>query len=319
MTLPQTSPPAPLLNVNGELLPLEKARVSVSDRSYLYGDSLYEVARTYDGQLIFLREHTERLWKSAALCRMTIDQSPALLEAEMQRTLAHWQATWRASRPLATETLPEAYCRVILSRGEGKIGFSEKARKTPTLYTIWVQAIEPPSAAQLQAGVSLHLSSRLRNDRRALDPAMKSGNYLNSLLAFLEAEERGHADALLVDSQGFLTEGTTFNVFYIKRGIVVTPPLDVGILDGITRRAVLELCRSQGIPTREVRFKPDRLWEADEVFITGTVREIFPVTQIDTQKIGRKNEKGKAGPLTTLLFERFRKRIPHWLEHGLEG
>ena len=123
----------------------------------------------------------------------------------------------------------------------------------------------------------------MRNDPRALDPAMKSGNYLNSLLAYLEAAEAGFDDALLCNAEGNLTEGTTFNIFYVRRGIVATPPLDIGILDGITRRHVIELAAKLGIPVREVRFPHERLYEADEVFMTSSIKEVFRVARVDSK------------------------------------
>jgi branched-chain amino acid aminotransferase len=139
---------------------------------------------------------------------------------------------------------------------------------------------------------------------------MKSGNYLNSLLAYLSAASEGFDDALMVDQQGFLTEGTTYNLFYVNRGIVATSPLDVGILDGVTRKAVIHLCIELGIPCREVRYPKEYLFEADEVFVTSSLKEVLPVLDIDHKRINR----GKPGPVTTRLHEAFQALVRRELE-----
>ncbi len=287
-----------LINVNGELCGPADARVSVYDRSYLYGDSLYEVARSYGGRLYHVEEHLERLYKSAELARLTITRSREELRREIARTHEAWSR-------LPGNRSSEAYCRLVLSRGEGRIGFGLNNLLTPSLYTIIVQKLEPPSSAQFAEGFALKVVERLRNDPRALSPAMKSGNYLNSLLAYLEAVPEGFDDALLANAEGHLTEGTTFNIFYIKRGILVTPPLEIGILDGITRRQVIDLAREQGVRVREVRFPRERLYEADEVFLSSSIKEVFPVTRVDHQAI----HGGKPGPLTQQLHQAFRKTV----------
>jgi len=290
-----TPSPQSVINLQGQLLSGADAKVSVYDRSYLYGDSLYEVIRTYAGKLIDsqMDAHMDRLWQSAQLCRLQIHQSRRELAQECQRALEHFQR-----QPFATE---DAYCRLVLSRGVGKIGFGLGNLLTPTQFAIIVQPIESPTPQQFEKGMSLQIVSRFRNHPNALDPAMKSGNYLNNLLAFLESSENGFDDALLCDADGFVTEGTTFNVFYVRRGILCTPPLPVGILDGITRRTLLRLARELGIEIRESYFDRNRLYAADEVFATGTVKEIMPVTRVDHQKIGT----GVPGVITRKLRSAF--------------
>lgn len=296
-----------IFNVNGQIIggpeAAQKARVSVMDRGYLYGDSLYEVLRTYDGKLFGVTEHLDRLEKSAQLCRMTIGQPLETLRDQMQRTLEAFQAQ-------SSSTKQETYLRIIVSRGEGKIGFGLSCLTTPTLYVMIAQPLEEPSAAHISKGLHLQISKRIRNSTRALDPAMKSGNYLNSLLAYLEAASENYDDALLCNDQGHLTEGTTFNLFYARRGILATPPLEIGILDGITRRRVIDLARSLGLDVREVRFPPQRLYEADEVFVTSTIREVCPVTRIN--KAGIRN--GKPGSLTLKLREAFQREVRNELK-----
>jgi branched-chain amino acid aminotransferase len=298
-----------LVNIDGKiqgspghgLASLEDPKISVFDRSYLYGDSLYEVVRTYDGIPTFMKEHLDRLALSGRLCHMELEPLLPVFEREMIRTVAEF-------RKLPGKHDTEAYCRIVVSRGVGRIGFALNCLESPIRFTIIAQPLNPPDEQAFEKGAALSVVKRVRNSPKALDPAMKSGNYLNSLLAFLEAHEAGFDDALLADAQGFMTEGTTFNLFYVKRGIVVTSPLEVGILDGITRKHVIELARKHGIPVREVRYPPSRLQEADEVFLSSTIKEVFPITRIDRTRIG----KGLPGPVTRRLKALFDAEVPRW-------
>jgi branched-chain amino acid aminotransferase len=271
-------------------VPVSEANVSVYDRSFLYGDSLYEVVRTYQGKPFRLKEHLKRLEKSAALCQMTFSQPIAEYEREILRSIDHF----RAQPGKAHE---DVYCRIVISRGAGKIGFGLKNVETPYLYVIYVEPISMFPNKPFDEGGKLQISKRTRNLPNALDPAMKSGNYLNSLLAYLTAAADGYDDALMLDYQGFMTEGTTYNIFYVNRGIVATSPLDVGILDGVTRRAIIDLCVELGIPCREVRYPKEYLYKADEVFVSSSLKEVLPVFDLDGKKIGG----GKAGPVTKML------------------
>ncbi|MBC7690757.1 MAG: aminotransferase class IV family protein [Methylotenera sp.] len=285
-----------LVNVNGDIHSADKATVSVFDRGYLYGDSLYEVARSYDGIFLHLDDHLYRMEKSAELCHMVLGQPTELYHSEIYRTFAEF-------RKLPGHAKTEAYCRILVTRGVGKIGFGLNCILTPTQYVIIVQPVEPPSEEQFNHGMNLQISKRLRNDARALDPAMKSGNYLNSLLAYLEANAQDCDDAVMCNSDGHITEGTTFNIFYIRNNILATPPLDIGILDGITRRQVIRIAGEMGLPVREVRFPRERMDEADEVFMTGSVKEVFPITRIDGKPVGS----GKPGKLTREIAKRYRQ------------
>lgn len=286
-----------LVNLNGEILPALEAKVSVYDRSYLYGDSLYEVARSYHGKFFKLEDHLIRMESSAKLCRMALSQSRQEFQKQIQATFASFR---KLNGPKA-----EAYCRIVVSRGTGRIGFALSNLSSASQYAILMQPVDEfvPTPEKFERGMSFQIAERLRNDRRALDPAMKSGNYLNSLLAYLEATSEGFDDALLCNSEGHLTEGTTFNIFYVRNGIIATPPLDVGILDGITRRHVIEIATRLGIPVREVRFPAERMYEANEVFMTSSLKEVFPVTSVD----GRRIDDGKPGPITRRLAEAYRK------------
>lgn len=283
-----------LINLNGEIIPISEAKVSVFDRSFLYGDSLYEVVRTYQGKPFRLKEHLKRMEKSAALCQMKLSQPASLFESQILRSI-------EAFRKQKGHEQDDVYVRIIVSRGSGKIGFGLGGIETPTLYVIIVEPISLFPNKKFSTGAKLQISKRIRNHPKALDPAMKSGNYLNSLLAYLTAAEAGYDDALMLDQQGFLTEGTTYNLFYVNRGIVGTAPLDVGILDGVTRRAILNLCIEMRIPLREVRFPKNYLYEADEVFISSSLKEVMPVLNLDGKKIAN----GKPGQVTTALAKGF--------------
>ena len=287
-----------IINLNGQIIPMDQANVSVFDRSFLYGDSLYEVIRTYQGKAFRLKDHLARLQHSGSLCHFQCSQSMEEYEREVLRTIS----AFRAQKGLENE---DVYVRLIVSRGAGKIGFGLGSIETPTLYVIIAEPISMYPNKPFEAGMSLQISKRMRNHPEALDPAIKSGNYLNNLLAYLSAADAGYDDALMLDYQGFVTEGTVFNVYYVKRGIVATPPLDVGILDGITRRVIVNLCVQLGIPCRETRFPKEYLYEADEVFISGSVKELVPVTHIDGKKIGT----GKGGPVCRQLISAFRDHI----------
>jgi branched-chain amino acid aminotransferase len=292
-----------ILNLNGKIIPLADANVSVFDRSFLYGDSLYEVVRTYQGKPFRLKEHLERMQKSAALCQMVFSQTSAEYEAEILKSIA----AFRAQPGHAND---DVYARIIVSRGSGKIGFGLGNLETPTLYVIMVEPISMFPNKPFEQGQKLQISKRVRNHPKAVDPAMKSGNYLNSLLAYLSAAAAGYDDALMLDQQGFMTEGTTFNIFYVNRGIVATPPLDVGILDGVSRRAIIDLCVKLGIPCREVRFPKEYLYAADEVFASSSLKEVLPVTQLDEKKING----GKAGPISHKLKDAFDDLVKKELE-----
>lgn len=283
------------VNLNGKILenPLSPA-VPVFDRSYLYGDSLYEVVRTYKHRFLYMEDHLMRMAKSAELCRMPLSHSLSHYRDECEKTLAAFQALPGMSKV-------EAYCRIVVSRGTGKIGFGTENVVTPTTFAVIVQPLNPPTAEQWEQGFRYKIVDRIRNDKRAQDPAAKTGNYMNSLLAYLEGAVEGFHDSLLLDSQGFMTEGTTFNLFYIRRGIIATSPFSSGILDGITRKHVIALAREYGYEVREVLYPKERLYEADEVFMTSTIKEVFPVVQIDHQKIAN----GKPGKITRELKRLF--------------
>lgn len=299
-----------VINVDGEIFSgpgaFQKATVSVFDRSFLYGDSLYEVARTYRGKPFGLSEHWDRLWESARLCKMDLPFGRDHLEAETLRTLDVFQRNFPGT---------ETYIRVVVSRGIGKIGFAVQNLQSPPTVVLLLQPLEPPTKKAYQKGMRLRISERLRNPPEALTPAMKSGNYLNSLLAFLEAQEKGDEDAILCNSEGFLTEGTTFNLFYVKNNVLHTSPFEIGILDGITRRLLIAAARKNGLGVRVVRFPPDRLFSADAVFVTSTIREVFPVGSMDGKRLFKE---GAPPAIVKKLLALFRAEVSHTLKLPLK-
>jgi branched-chain amino acid aminotransferase len=287
-----------IISLNGKIVPLEQAKVTVFDRSFLFGDSLYEVVRTYNGQPFRLRAHLERLERSAQLCQMTLHQTSETYRDAILQAISAFHA-------LPGQAGAEVYVRLIVSRGSGKMGFGLKNLETQTQYTIIALNAASLAPGPFDLGTKIQVSPIRRNAPEALNPAAKTGNYLNSLLAYLGAAKEGLDDAILLNADLHVTEGTTFNIFYANNGIVATPPLDIGILEGITREFVLEICKELQIPTREVRFPVEYLLESDEVFVSGSVKEILPVTHLGENRIGN----GKPGPITKRIHARFIEKV----------
>ncbi|HEY3446580.1 MAG TPA: aminotransferase class IV [Myxococcales bacterium] len=287
-----------IVNLDGTLVAPEQAVVSVFDRGFLYGDSVYEVVRTYRGVLFELPAHLDRLAESARRIALELPWPVPRLAAESKRTV-------NASGN------PESYLRIVVTRGEGELGLDPALARGGRVVLIAQPLTTPPPEAY-RSGVTLALvgaEATGRHLREAIDPAAKTGNHLNAVLAMKAARERGAYEALLVDAQGRVTEASSANVFAVRRGELATPPLGAGILEGVTRRVVLALAQQIGIPAAEAELWPDDLCRADEVFITSTTRELVPVTHLargekDTVTIGS----GRPGPVTLRLLEAFRAR-----------
>ncbi len=254
-----------LTNLDGVIAPT--AVVSVLDRSFLYGDSIYEVIRTFNGRPFGVQEHLDRLRQSAAYVYMDIPWSDAHIHTELERTLA--AAGWL-----------ESYIRIVVSRGtETEISFQPSPDLKPHLLIIVAEIAPKPVLPE--TGVHLAIISRLRNDRRALSPAAKTGNYLNNILARIEAQQQGADDALMLNAQGELTESTISNFWVIKNGEVWTPPAEAGILQGVTRHFLVQILQNHQIPFKERILKPENLWSAEEAFLSSSVRLLMPVKRID--------------------------------------
>jgi branched-chain amino acid aminotransferase len=279
-------------SVNGEIAPAEEARVSVLDNGFTFGDAVYETLRTYGGRPFRLDRHLQRLRASAA--RLGIEVSPP--DAELRRWVADL---------LARAANPESYVRLIVTRGQGDISYNFDRVKGPTV----VMAVKPFQAYpehHYRDGVDVILSSIRRNHPQSLDPAIKSCNLLNNILAVREAQARGAVEALLLNHAGELAEGASTNVFVVRSGAVITPPLEAGILAGITREVVLELGRGLGLNAREERLPVAALMGADEAFLTSSTRELAPVRTVDGRTIGG----GTPGPITLRLLTAFREEAP---------
>lgn len=254
-----------LTNLDGTIAP--DAHISVLDRGFLYGDSIYEVVRTLGGRPFALLEHLARLRQSAAYLYMNIPWSDAQICTEVERTLA------------AANNL-ESYVRIVVTRGaEEEIGLLPGPELVPHLLIV-VRPIAP-NPILAEKGLHLTLLPRLRVDRRALSPAAKTGNYLNNILALIEAKQAGADDALLLNGQGEVTEATTSNLWILRKGIVYTPVVESGILQGITRQFLLDLLSEGQIAHKEAVLTQEDLWDAEEAFLSSSVRLIAPVARID--------------------------------------
>lgn len=282
-----------LTNFNGAIAPT--AQVSALDRGFLYGDSVYEVVRTFNGKLFGLQEHLDRLRQSAQYLYMDVPWSDEHIETEIQATLN--QANWE-----------ESYVRIVVSRGtEEKISLQPSPQLKPNLLIV-ISAIDPTPRLS-QTGLSLIIPDRLRNDKRALDPAAKTGNYLNNILALLEAQRLGADDALLLNGQGYLTEATTSNLWIVRQGVLYTPVKDVGILHGITRDFIFQILEHRHIPYEEVLLKPQDLEGVEEAFLSSSVRLIMPINQINSQSLPN-----TPGPMTSLIWDDFIRLMERTLD-----
>jgi branched-chain amino acid aminotransferase len=282
--------------IDGGVRPPEEAKVSVFDRGFLYGDSVYETIGTAYGRLFAARDHLDRLERSAERIGLAVPP-----RAEIERAIAE---------TIEAAANPESRVRVILTRGVGKLDL-DPASCSDTRLVVIVFPLGPPTPEMFEKGVAVAIVSVARNSPRAIDPAVKSGNYLNNVLALGEARRRSKAyEAILCAGDGSVAEGSTSNVFAVVGGEVRTPPPEVGILDGITRAKVMGLCRDAGIPLAERRLSPDELRGADEAFITSATRGVLPVTTIDERPVAG----GAPGPVTRRLMALYdalaRKGVP---------
>jgi branched-chain amino acid aminotransferase len=273
------------VHIGGRVCLPEDAKISVFDRGFLYGDSVYETIGTAYGRLFAARDHLVRLERSAE--RIGLRAPP---RAAIERAIAE---------TVAAAGNAESRVRVMLTRGSGKLDL-DPASSDDTQLLVFVFPLGPPTPEMYAKGVAVAIVSIARNNPRAIDPAVKSGNYLNNVLALGEARRRSGAyEAILCAEDGSIAEGSTSNVFVVRAGRIWTPPAAVGILDGITRAKVLELCRDNGLPLDERRFSPDELRGADEAFITSATRGVLPVTTVDEKPVGA----GTPGPVTRRLMD----------------
>jgi branched-chain amino acid aminotransferase len=290
------------VHIEGRVRSPEDAKISVFDRGFLYGDSVYETIGTVAGKLFAVDEHLERLERSARRLGLRVPPRDAI-RAAIHETL---EAAGNA----------ESRVRVMVTRGAGKLDLDPASADDPQLVVI-VQPLAGPSAQMYEDGVAVEIVSVTRNHPGAVDPAVKSGNYLNNVLALGEARRRSGAhEAILCAANGSVAEGASSNVFAVIAGVVRTPGLQVGILDGITRDKVLTLCRARGIPFEEVSFmSPDELRAADEAFLTSAARGVLPVTTVDGRPLGD----GRPGPVTKRLRALYDDLVNAEVQDGRPG
>ncbi len=265
--------------LDGKLVDEQKAKISVFDHGLLYGDGVFEGIRAYNGRVFKLKEHIDRLFYSAKAILLEIPMSPAEL-------IAATLATIKANK------LRDAYIRLVVTRGVGNLGLNPRSCKQPTVFIIAGKIQVYPEALYAK-GMEIVTVPTVRNLHSALNPAIKSLNYLNNILAKIEANNAGVEEAVMLNADGFVAECTADNLFILKRGELLTPPLSAGALYGITRGTVIELATHYD------------LFNADECFLTGTGAEIMPVIKIDGRVIGE----GKPGPLTSKLIGDYKSLV----------
>lgn len=275
--------------LNDKLVAKEDAVVSVFDHGLLYGDGVFEGIRAYNGLVFKLKEHLDRLYESAHTLMLEIPMKPAALEKAVIQTLQ-------------ANGLLDAYIRLVVTRGVGDLGLDPRKCKKATLFVI-ADKISLYPKEFYEKGLEIATVATTRNHPEALNPQLKTLNYLNNILAKIEATNAGVNEALLLNGQGYVTECTGENIFYVKKNRIVTPPPYVGILKGITRDCVMRLSHGLDLAVREDVFTRHDLYTADEVFLTGTAAEIVPVVKIDNRVIGE----GRPGPATVKLMAAFKK------------
>ncbi|PFY15910.1 branched-chain amino acid aminotransferase [Bacillus toyonensis] len=275
--------------MNGEFVEKEKAVVSVYDHGFLYGDGVFEGIRSYGGNVFCLKEHVKRLYESAKSILLTIPMPVEEMEEAVLQTLQK-------------NEYAEAYIRLIVSRGKGDLGLDPRSCVKPSVIIIAEQLKLFPQEFY-DNGLSVVSVASRRNTPDALDPRIKSMNYLNNVLVKIEAAQAGVLEALMLNQQGYVCEGSGDNVFIVKDGKVLTPPSYLGALEGITRNSVIQLCERLNISYEERPFTRHDVYVADEVFLTGTAAELIPVVKVDSREIGD----GKPGSVTKRLTEEFKK------------
>jgi branched-chain amino acid aminotransferase len=276
--------------IDGSLQPAQQARVSVFDRGFLYGDSAFEVMRTYDKRPFREAAHLARLRRSCDRLLISLQHSDHRLSEIVASTIA-------------ASGLPECYVRVMVTRGVGPMNI-DLAQATEPSVLVFALELKPLAASVYANGIAVGLSRAARATDGTRAVGAKTSNYLGSVMALHEVKQRGAQEALILGPSGEVIEGATSNVFVVRAGELITPPIDAGILAGITRQTVLELAAEQALIVRETQLHPSDLYQADEVFITSTVREVVPVVRVDDKLI----RDGKPGPITARVLAAYRAK-----------
>ena len=278
--------------LDGQLVPKDEAKVSVYDHGLLYGDGVFEGIRVYNGQVFLLKEHVDRLYESAAAIRLMIPMSRDAMCDAVNSTV----------KTNIDNGIDVGYIRLVVTRGAGTLGLDIRRTSNPQVIII-ADTITLYPEEIYKNGMQLVTASTIRNHSGALSPRIKSLNYLNNILAKIEGTDAGSVEALMLNHKGEVAECTGDNIFIVKHGVIKTPPVEAGILEGLTRNAVMQLARDAGHEMREANFVRHDIYTADECFLTGTAAEVIAVVGLDGRQIGD----GKPGPITNDLLERFRK------------
>jgi len=281
----------PLIYIDGEYYPKSQAKVSVYDHGLLYGDGVFEGIRAYNGIVFKLKEHIDRLYRSARVIMLEI---PLTKEEMISAVL----------ETLRKNNMRDAYIRLVVTRGVGDLGVDPRKCKKATIIII-TDMIKLHSGEAKEKGMRAMLVWVKRDPVDATSHEVKSLNYMNSILAKIEANIAGFDEAICLDKNGYISEGAAENVFVVKDGKVITPPTSTGALVGITREVIMKLAQKIGCTTIESNITPTDLFTADEAFFTGTAAEIVPIVEVNKRMIGD----GKPGPVTRRLMEEFMKII----------
>ena len=291
-----------LVYINGKFVPKSEAKVSVFDHGFLYGDGVFEGIRAYNGRVFKIKEHIDRLYDSAKAIALEI---PISKEQFMEIIL----------ETLRKNNLRDAYIRPIVTRGVGDLGLDPRKCGEPTIIVI-AQPWEKLYGDLYEKGIKAVTVTVRRNAIDSLPPNIKSMNYLNNILAKIEANVKGGDEAIFLDHNGYVSEGSGDNIFVVKNGVIMTPPT-INNLKGITREVVIEIIHELGIPFKETNLSIYDLYTADEVFVTGTAAEVCPIVWIDGRVIGD----GKPGEITKKIMKEFRKKteeegVPIYADDG---
>lgn len=282
--------------VNGRISGEKDAVVSVFDHGLLYGEGVYEVCRTYNQVPFLYGPHMQRLRRSAAMIALDVPFSD-------DEILARITETQQAAAAATPGPAPEWYIRLLLTRGVGELSYDPKVCPTPTTIII-VKPNVDPAPALFEQGARVAMVTVMRNHPKTVNPMVKSNNLLNNALAMQEALRQGAFEAVMRNYRGEISECSQSNLFIVKNGEALTPPLDAGLLPGITRGFVFEVGNDVGIPVFDRVLHENDLFEADEAFLTSTTKEIIPIVKVDDRAIGT----GVPGPVTKRLLARFRER-----------
>jgi branched-chain amino acid aminotransferase len=275
--------------IDGQFYPKEEAKISVFDHGFLYGDGVFEGIRAYNGRVWKLTEHLDRLYASAKSIWLEVPISWHEMEEVVLECCRRSQ-------------LKDAYIRLVVSRGYGDLGLDPRKCKRPTVVCIADSISLYPPEVYTEGMKVISVGTR-RNPVDTLSPQIKSLNYLTGIMAKISAITLGYPEVIMLNSMGYVCEGTGDNIFIVKKGKLITPPSYLGILPGITREAVMAMAREMGYPVEEGVFTLHDVYTADEAFLTGTAAEIVPVVMADSRPIGT----GKPGEITRQLIARFRE------------